>query len=192
MTHCENCLSVEYRLYTWSLTANTKVLGSKQINSVISRHDYNIDAPRCVKLQHVPLFWQNTKEKAQRLGLVGWVRNTAEKTVAGKIQGPAEQIEQMWVGADTIAFLSILWTCTLLCIKLTLLMIVQKKQWYMHETWATACVCVCACTCVCVRDNLTWTVSFRSRLVVQANSDTGYLAISNRPVTALLCLLGIS
>ena len=168
MTHCENCLSVEYRLYTWSLTANTKILGSKQINSVISRHDYNIDAPRCVKLQHVPLFWQNTKEKAQRLGLVGWVRNTEGKTVAGKIQGPAEQIEQMWVGADTIAFLSILWTCTLLCIKLTLLMIVQKKA-VVHAWNLSYSLCVCVC------DNLTWTVLFRSRLVVQANNDTGYL-----------------
>ena len=51
----------------------------------------------------MPLYLQNTKETAQRLGLVGWVQNTPTKTVIGNIQGPADKIEHMWVGCDSFS-----------------------------------------------------------------------------------------
>uniref|UniRef100_A0A674N5M9 Acylphosphatase-2 n=1 Tax=Takifugu rubripes TaxID=31033 RepID=A0A674N5M9_TAKRU len=36
-----------------------------------------------------------TEEQGQRLGLVGWVRNTSGGTVVGQVQGPSRRVEQM-------------------------------------------------------------------------------------------------
>lgn len=36
-----------------------------------------------------------TKEKADELGLMGWVRNTPKGTVEGVVQGKPEQVDKM-------------------------------------------------------------------------------------------------
>uniref|UniRef100_A0A8C6WXY9 Acylphosphatase 2 n=1 Tax=Neogobius melanostomus TaxID=47308 RepID=A0A8C6WXY9_9GOBI len=38
-----------------------------------------------------------TESEGQRLGLVGWVKNTHGGTVVGQVQGPAQQVEEMKV-----------------------------------------------------------------------------------------------
>uniref|UniRef100_UPI00358EBEC8 acylphosphatase-1 isoform X1 n=1 Tax=Myxine glutinosa TaxID=7769 RepID=UPI00358EBEC8 len=40
-------------------------------------------------------FRKFTQKESQRLGLVGWVRNTPQNSVDGQIQGPREQVELM-------------------------------------------------------------------------------------------------
>lgn len=39
---------------------------------------------------------QYTEKEGLRLGLVGWVKNTASGTVVGQVQGPAAMVEEMW------------------------------------------------------------------------------------------------
>uniref|UniRef100_UPI00358DF753 acylphosphatase-1 isoform X2 n=1 Tax=Myxine glutinosa TaxID=7769 RepID=UPI00358DF753 len=46
------------------------------------------------KVQGV-FFRKFTQKESQRLGLVGWVRNTPQNSVDGQIQGPREQVELM-------------------------------------------------------------------------------------------------
>ncbi|XP_062821419.1 acylphosphatase-2 isoform X2 [Anolis carolinensis] len=36
-----------------------------------------------------------TEEQGRKLGLVGWVKNTAHGTVIGQLQGPKEKVEIM-------------------------------------------------------------------------------------------------
>lgn len=36
-----------------------------------------------------------TEEKARRTGVVGWVKNTSQGTVAGQLQGPEENVNEM-------------------------------------------------------------------------------------------------
>uniref|UniRef100_A0A8C6VDM2 acylphosphatase n=1 Tax=Naja naja TaxID=35670 RepID=A0A8C6VDM2_NAJNA len=36
-----------------------------------------------------------TEEQGRKLGLVGWVKNTANETVTGQVQGPKEKVEIM-------------------------------------------------------------------------------------------------
>ncbi|XP_066482000.1 acylphosphatase-2 [Tiliqua scincoides] len=36
-----------------------------------------------------------TEEKARRTGVVGWVKNTRQGTVAGQLQGPEENVNEM-------------------------------------------------------------------------------------------------
>ncbi|XP_063172763.1 acylphosphatase-2-like [Candoia aspera] len=36
-----------------------------------------------------------TEEQGRKLGLVGWVKNTAHGTVTGQVQGPKEKVEIM-------------------------------------------------------------------------------------------------
>lgn len=45
-----------------------------------------------------------SKEKAQELGLKGWVQNTQQGTVIGVVQGPEEEIEQMKIWLSTIGY----------------------------------------------------------------------------------------
>lgn len=45
-----------------------------------------------------------TEEWGQRLGLVGWVRNTSSGTVVGQVQGPAPRVEQMSVQSINFFF----------------------------------------------------------------------------------------
>jgi hypothetical protein len=40
-------------------------------------------------------FRKHTQQEAQRLGLVGWVRNTPEGTVTGAIEGPKDAVDSM-------------------------------------------------------------------------------------------------
>ncbi|XP_062892192.1 acylphosphatase-2-like [Mobula hypostoma] len=40
-------------------------------------------------------FRKYTEEQARRLGLVGWVKNTAGGTVTGQVQGAAEKVNFM-------------------------------------------------------------------------------------------------
>lgn len=40
-------------------------------------------------------FRKYTVDQAQKLGLVGWVKNTTEGTVAGQVQGSADKIDSM-------------------------------------------------------------------------------------------------
>jgi len=40
-------------------------------------------------------FRSHTTQEAQRLGLVGFCRNTKDNTVAGELQGPEEKVNQM-------------------------------------------------------------------------------------------------
>ncbi|XP_078283999.1 acylphosphatase-2-like isoform X5 [Rhinoraja longicauda] len=40
-------------------------------------------------------FRKFTVEQAEKLGLVGWVKNTAEGTVTGQVQGSADKINVM-------------------------------------------------------------------------------------------------
>ena len=44
-------------------------------------------------------FRAHTAEQAQRLGLVGWCRNTKVRTVEGEIQGEAQQVDTMKVSS---------------------------------------------------------------------------------------------
>ncbi|KAH6597596.1 hypothetical protein BASA61_003096 [Batrachochytrium salamandrivorans] len=46
-------------------------------------------------------FRKYTKEYADALGLVGWVRNTSTGTVVGTAQGPNESIDQLQVYLST-------------------------------------------------------------------------------------------
>ncbi|XP_028822682.1 acylphosphatase-1-like [Denticeps clupeoides] len=46
------------------------------------------------KVQGV-FFRKYTQSEAKKLGLVGWVRNTAAGTVQGRVQGPGDQVRQM-------------------------------------------------------------------------------------------------
>uniref|UniRef100_A0A3Q2CYR5 Acylphosphatase 2 n=1 Tax=Cyprinodon variegatus TaxID=28743 RepID=A0A3Q2CYR5_CYPVA len=39
----------------------------------------------------------HTEKEGLRLGLVGWVKNTSRGTVVGRVQGPAEAVEEMKV-----------------------------------------------------------------------------------------------
>ncbi|XP_058016394.1 acylphosphatase-2-like [Ahaetulla prasina] len=40
-------------------------------------------------------FRKYTEEQGRKLGLVGWVKNTASGTVTGQVQGPKEKVEIM-------------------------------------------------------------------------------------------------
>ncbi|XP_027862901.1 acylphosphatase-2-like isoform X3 [Xiphophorus couchianus] len=40
-------------------------------------------------------FRMYTEKEGLRLGLVGWVKNTASGTVVGQVQGPAAMVEEM-------------------------------------------------------------------------------------------------
>ncbi|XP_032408306.1 acylphosphatase-2-like isoform X2 [Xiphophorus hellerii] len=40
-------------------------------------------------------FRMYTEKEGLRLGLVGWVKNTAAGTVVGQVQGPAAMVEEM-------------------------------------------------------------------------------------------------
>ncbi|XP_062821418.1 acylphosphatase-2 isoform X1 [Anolis carolinensis] len=40
-------------------------------------------------------FRKYTEEQGRKLGLVGWVKNTAHGTVIGQLQGPKEKVEIM-------------------------------------------------------------------------------------------------
>ncbi|XP_036403011.1 acylphosphatase-2-like [Megalops cyprinoides] len=42
-------------------------------------------------------FRMYSEEEGQRLGLVGWVKNTHKGTVVGQVQGPPEQVKEMKV-----------------------------------------------------------------------------------------------
>mmetsp|Transcript_17331 Transcript_17331/g.18070 ORF Transcript_17331/g.18070 Transcript_17331/m.18070 type:complete len:97 (-) Transcript_17331:39-329(-) len=53
------------------------------------------------KVQKV-YFRKFTQEKAQELGLKGWVQNTEQGTVIGVAQGPEEDIEQLKVWLATV------------------------------------------------------------------------------------------
>ena len=54
--------------------------------------------PWCLLMQVQGVFFrQHTKEKANALGVVGWVQNTPRDTVTGEVQGEAEAAEQMKV-----------------------------------------------------------------------------------------------
>uniref|UniRef100_A0A3B5L2S5 acylphosphatase n=1 Tax=Xiphophorus couchianus TaxID=32473 RepID=A0A3B5L2S5_9TELE len=43
-----------------------------------------------------------TEKEGLRLGLVGWVKNTASGTVVGQVQGPAAMVEEMkfWLSKE--------------------------------------------------------------------------------------------
>ena len=47
-------------------------------------------------------FRAHTAEQAQRLGLVGWCRNTKAATVEGEVQGKAEQVATMKVSSGRL------------------------------------------------------------------------------------------
>lgn len=51
------------------------------------------------RVQGVSFRWY-TREQADRLGLVGWIRNQADGTVRLEVQGPADAVEALleWVG----------------------------------------------------------------------------------------------
>ncbi|XP_054843190.1 acylphosphatase-2-like [Eublepharis macularius] len=40
-------------------------------------------------------FRKYTEEQGRKLGVVGWVKNTAHGTVTGQVQGPKEKVEIM-------------------------------------------------------------------------------------------------
>ncbi|XP_061461922.1 acylphosphatase-2-like isoform X1 [Rhineura floridana] len=40
-------------------------------------------------------FRKYTEEQGKKLGVVGWVKNTAHGTVTGQVQGPKEKVEVM-------------------------------------------------------------------------------------------------
>ncbi|CAI5797736.1 acylphosphatase-2-like [Podarcis lilfordi] len=40
-------------------------------------------------------FRKYTEEQGRKLGVVGWVKNTAQGTVTGQVQGPKEKVEIM-------------------------------------------------------------------------------------------------
>ncbi|XP_061193070.1 acylphosphatase-1-like [Saccostrea echinata] len=46
------------------------------------------------KVQGV-FFRKHTQKTAKSLGLVGWVRNTNQKTVEGEVQGAEDKVKQM-------------------------------------------------------------------------------------------------
>ena len=50
---------------------------------------------RIVVHGHVQGVWfrDSTRREAERLGVTGWVRNTAEGTVEAVVEGPAEAVE---------------------------------------------------------------------------------------------------
>ncbi|XP_032440385.1 acylphosphatase-2-like isoform X2 [Xiphophorus hellerii] len=47
-------------------------------------------------------FRMYTEKEGLRLGLVGWVKNTASGTVVGQVQGPAAMVEEMkfWLSKE--------------------------------------------------------------------------------------------
>ena len=49
-------------------------------------------------------FRNHTVDEAVRLGLVGWVANTARGTVTGEAQGPVGQLEHFKVGVFLCVF----------------------------------------------------------------------------------------
>ncbi|KAJ8716492.1 hypothetical protein PYW07_003119 [Mythimna separata] len=52
------------------------------------------------KVQGV-FFRKHTKEQAEKLGLRGWCKNTAQGTVLGHMQGPDDKIESMMLWLKT-------------------------------------------------------------------------------------------
>lgn len=62
------------------------VAGSEGLLSV----DYEVSG----RVQGV-FFRKYTQGEAQRLGLVGWVRNSSHGTVQGQVQGPAERVREL-------------------------------------------------------------------------------------------------
>ena len=171
MTHCENCLSVEYRLYTWSLTANTKVLGSKQISNKQARLQRR--CPQMCKASVCAFVLTEHQGESPAPGAGGVGEKHRGKNCRRKNTGPS------WASWADVSWS---WYYSFLDHSLNSHTLVHKAYSADDSAEKSCGTCmklelqvVCVCVCVCVCDNLTWTVSFRSRLVVQANNDTGYL-----------------
>ena len=43
------------------------------------------------------------KEKCDSLGATGWVKNTKQSTICGKLQARKSQVDEMWVGRPSVA-----------------------------------------------------------------------------------------
>ncbi|XP_060610544.2 acylphosphatase-2 isoform X1 [Anolis sagrei] len=60
------------------------------MSSVLKSVDYEILG----RVQGV-CFRMYTEEKARKVGVVGWIRNSREGTVTGQVQGPEDKVNEM-------------------------------------------------------------------------------------------------
>ncbi|XP_044284178.1 acylphosphatase-2 isoform X3 [Varanus komodoensis] len=60
-------------------------------------------------------FRMYTEEKARKVGVVGWIRNSRQGTVTGQVQGPEEKVNEMLtcfsMEASNNQRLSQIWPC---------------------------------------------------------------------------------
>ncbi|EDW85262.1 uncharacterized protein Dwil_GK18433 [Drosophila willistoni] len=47
-------------------------------------------------------FTKDTRERCTKLGITGWVKNSKQGTIVGKMQGPKEEVEKMvtWISSE--------------------------------------------------------------------------------------------
>ena len=82
----------------WMATPATEAAPATEVAVKLTHLRYEVSG----KVQGV-FFRKCTKRKADELGLVGWVQNTARKTVIGEAQGTSDKIEslQQWLEVDS-------------------------------------------------------------------------------------------
>lgn len=75
---------------------------------------------------------QNTQKTAKSLGLVGWVRNTEQKTVEGVAQGEEGKLAEMWVYGwwenDTSEGFNVMLIIICFVLRVQLLRVLQKRH----------------------------------------------------------------
>ncbi|XP_075975210.1 acylphosphatase-1-like [Anticarsia gemmatalis] len=77
-----------------AITAVASVLRANHCTVAVAMTAKAVDFEVFGRVQGV-FFRKYTKQEADRLGLRGWCKNTAEGTVLGHMQGPSEKVESM-------------------------------------------------------------------------------------------------